>query len=291
MTLTFSNYQDFHSLLSDFDLSSSNALTLIHINIRSARKYWDQFSVIVNSFRSRVDVWALTEINLPSDFINQFSLPGYREFFLSRPCRTGGGIAIFVKDSWETSNINITFIHAECLAMNIFNSTYSLTVIACYRPPSERVSLFLEELRTFLAGLQATEHICMLGDFNIDILKPAKSVVCDYLNILAEFGLANSIQAPTREEFLNGNLVTSCLDHINIRAHGISVKSAVVSQKLADHYFTACQLISKGPVQTACSKTRRIRIVDRKVFDKLIASYDWDNLLRFFSQQEIYSNL
>lgn len=289
MTSSFSNFQDFNSLLADFDLSSVNALTLVHINIRSARKYWDQFCVTVNFFKSLVDVWVLTETNLPKDLISQFSLPGYREFIFVRPCRTGGGISIFVKDSWEALKLNFTFNHAECLALNIFNSRYSLTVVACYRPPSERVSLFLEELRASLTGLQATEHICLLGDFNIDTLNPTKAVVCDYLNILAEFGLVNSIQAPTREEHFNGSFVTSCLDHINVRAHGVSVKSAVVSQKLADHYFTVCQLLSKDSVKTTCSKKRQVKIFDRKAFDNLIASYDWDNFLRYFSQQEIYS--
>lgn len=288
MAFTFSDCQDLTSISCHFD-STVSGFTLFHTNIRSVRKYWDQFCIVTNSMKDLADVWVLTEVNVPSTSVDHFSLPGYREFFHTRSGRTGGGIAIFVKESWVTELLTVTFVHAECIALKISNSLYSVTLLAVYRPPSASVTSFLEELRSNLAEFSIAEQFCVLGDINIDTLKPAKTTVCDYLNILSEFGLDCTIQAPTREEFFNGRFVSACLDHINVRAYGLIVKSAVISQKLADHYFTAVQLISNTPSKYVGLETRQIEVIDRHLFDKLISGYEWDILMRSFSQEELYS--
>lgn len=288
MAFTFSDCQDLSSISCHFE-STASGFTLFHTNIRSVRKYWDQFCIVANSLKNPADVWVLTEVNVPSISVDQFSLPGYREFFRTRSGRTGGGIAVFVKESWVTELLNVTFAHAECVALKISNSLYSVTLLAVYRPPSDSVTSFLDELRSSLADFNVAEQLCVLGDINIDTLKPAKTTVCDYLNILSEFGLDCTIQAPTREEFFNGHFVSACLDHINVRAYGLQVKSAVISQKLADHYFTAVQLVSNTPPKNAGPETRQIEVVDRILFDKLISGYEWDILMRSSCQEEIYS--
>ncbi|CAN7952096.1 unnamed protein product [Ixodes pacificus] len=84
-----------------------------------------------------------------------------------------------------------------------------------------------------------TDKLCIVGDINIDLLKPFKSAVCDYLNILANYGIDSVIQTPTREEYLSDQMVSSCIDHINIRNSGVPILSAVIKYKLEDRYFVA----------------------------------------------------
>lgn len=161
-------------------------------------------------------------------------------------------------------------------------------LLALYRPPSSNALNFLEELRDTLGKFQSVD-ICMIGDFNIDTLQPINFLVCDYLNLLAEFGLEELILAPTREELLGDHLVASCLDHISVRAANVVAQSAVIEQKLADHYFVACQLTSKLSVKTKTETTKRVEIIDKVRFDKLVKAYNWDSLLSIQDFVEIYS--
>lgn len=134
------------------------------------------------------------------------------------------------------------FLCAECQALRVYNGNSSVFLLASYRAPSESVLFFLEELKTGLGDLGTEENICLVDDFNTDVMKPSKSTVSDYLTVLSKNGTECTIQTPTREEFVNGNLVISCIDHINIRVSNGFVESAAVVQKLPDHYFVRCEL-------------------------------------------------
>lgn len=191
---------DFPSLL-DFLLPSVGALTVLHVNIRSIRKHWNEFQTIVGEVHGTVDVFVLTEINVRDVDISQdqFSLLGFEAFFFTRTQSRGGGIAIYVRDDWSTADIVVPFEHAECISLKLFNNTYGIALMAFYRPPSGNVLKFLDELNSNLSNMSPTDKLCLVGDFNIDLLKPAKSTVCDYLNILADYGLESIIQSATRE--------------------------------------------------------------------------------------------
>lgn len=85
------------------------------------------------------------------------------------------------------------------------------------------------------------EQFCLVGDLNIDTAKQDRSEVCDYLNILTNEGVECVINVPTREQSLVDKLVSLSIDHICVRARNTVVTSSVISQKLADHQFIACQ--------------------------------------------------
>lgn len=158
-----------------------------------------------------------------------------------------------------------------------------------YRPPSENVSLFLAELEVFLGQLRSESQLCLVGDMNIDTLKSIKSIVCDYLTLLSEYGIKNIISLPTREELLSGSLVVSCIDHINTRAADILIKSAVINQKLSDHYFIVCHLQHQGLIQNLNrSECTRVTITDVVKFDALVAAFDWEIFFRSQEDKTLY---
>lgn len=216
MEVQFSRCSDFSCLQSFLGPVSDRAIGLLHVNIRSICKYWDLFIITVKDAMFILDVLVLTEINVNDISCGEFQMPGYRAYFFTRPIRRGGGIAIYVKDVWCTEKLDIELLHCESLPIRIWNSKWSLVLVACYRPPSDNPAKFIEELKGTLCKIQSIDDICLIGDFNIDTLKPATSIVCDYLNLLAHFGLEVTIVSPTREELLSGRLVASCLDHINV---------------------------------------------------------------------------
>lgn len=283
-------FTDLSSLSNVFPLVN-RAVTIVHVNIRSIKKYWDEFQVVIRNIKHIVDVFVLTEINIHDTYKELYSLCGYRSFFSTRDSSRGGGIAIYVKERWSCAELKFSFNHAEYLSIKMCDSQISTLVLAFYRPPSSNVKSFLDELDANIANIGQSEIICLVADFNIDILKSTRSNVCDYLTLLSNHGISPIINVPTREEFTKGKLVFSCLDHIDIRSSGASVKSAVISQKLADHYFVACQ-IDCGIVSGENKKpSNQIANIDSHVFDKLISSYDWEQLVTTANCQTAYTKL
>lgn len=284
----FARFSDFPSLCNFFGARHEHSFSLLHVNIRSIRRYWNEFLIISRDVSSIIDVFVLTEISISAADTNQFSLPGYTATFYTRCSGRGGGIAVFVNKKWSVSQNPLQFSHAECVALSLGNEATSVYLLAVYRPPSSNVGSFLEELDTCVSDLSLQDQLCIIGDFNIDILRVAKSTVCNYLNTLAKHGIECTIDNPTREEHLLGRLVSSCIDHVNIRTSASIVKSAIVTEKLADHYFVACHC-SDGPLLShTLSNHIRVTRIDNGLFDQLVSAFDWNKFLESVDYSDIY---
>lgn len=292
----------------DFDwfhrqFAQNSSLTIVHINVRSLRKHWDTFRAQIHTVSSGIDVFVLTEINIFSWETSFFTLPGFTSFWRTREGQRGGGIVIFVQQALVAEKFTVVLDSAESLGVKISNQSTHITLIAIYRPPSGDLPLFIHDLNSLLDKVRLDFNLCVTGDFNIDILNHSRSSTLDYLDILTSYGLDSVIDAPTREEFLRGRLVKSCLDHFNIRSGNLLPHAAVISQKVADHYYTLCQFNAAqcSPKLVGPSQTQSYTVVDISKFDKLVALFDWSSLLKntdklnlyqAFSQamQEIYRN-
>lgn len=179
----FGQFSDFSSLLSFFNQPSQHNISVFHVNIRSLRKYWNEFQVLVSCVEHVVDVFVLTEISVQSDMLDRFTLPGYQSSFSLRDHRLGGGIAVYVKDTWCTNPFSVSFSSAECLGLEIVSDVSRISILAVYRPPSQNVLVFLDELKSTLTDLNLVDNFILVGDFNIDTMKPSRSSVCDYLTL------------------------------------------------------------------------------------------------------------
>lgn len=284
-----SSFQNVDAFLKAFQPLSSSSCTVLHVNIRSIRKHWDEFALISNLLSNTVDVFALTEINVTDDLSSPFCLPGYSKHFLTRKNSRGGGIAVFIKHSLFVSNINIVFSSAEALAFELTKNDLVTRLLVVYRPPSENALCFIEEMREVCRKTFSSGNLCIIGDFNIDLLRSERSAVEQYLNALSEFGIEPLIWEPTREEFLKDNLTRTCIDHVNVRASDLSCAAgAVIMQKLADHYFVVGQLTKSNSLQSG--HTHSVTILDKKKFDKKIASFDWNSFILDNNNATAYDN-
>lgn len=287
-SVSFSEFTNFHAFNASFDASCSDSFTVAHVNIRSIRKYWNELKIIVDKVQDRIDALVLTEINTGVHHFSLFKLPGFQNYFYTRQNARGGGIAIYVKEFWTVEEVEMQFTSSESIALKVFNAIHSIYLITLYRPPSSNCTTFLEELKENLKTLTTESHLCMVGDVNIDTLKNSKPVVCDYLSLLSENGIHSTIQSSTREEVLNQKLVSSCLDHVNVRTSDASVQSSVISQKLADHYFVTCRytFFSKHhkEIQSIC----QVEKLDINRFDRLIKAFDWSEFMSSVDTISLY---
>lgn len=115
---------------------------MLPANIRSIRKYWHFFRLIGGALESLVDVFVLTEIDVPDSSLSLLCLTGYEELFRTRQNGRGGGLAVFLKGRWIVSEVNTSFTSVECIGLKIDTSKCSVTILALYRPPSMNVLFF-----------------------------------------------------------------------------------------------------------------------------------------------------
>ncbi|CAN8019352.1 unnamed protein product [Ixodes persulcatus] len=85
-----------------------------------------------------------------------------------------------------------------------------------------------------------------------------------------------------------GRLVVSCIDHINLRTCSQKVLSAVITQKLADHYFVGCRWFCDSPSPLNSVAGTKISVFDSSKFDGLVSSFDWNDFLLSVTSTDIY---
>lgn len=128
-----------------------------------------------------------------------------------------------------------------------------------YRSPSKNARLFFGELELALSASSSMQHLRVVGDPNIDIQNTTNTVV------------------NTSEE-LRTKLVSSCIDHICIRAPNFRMHSAVIHEKkLADHYFVGCRVTLNSASILEPKISQQVKSIGTVSLDQSIASYDWDS--------------
>lgn len=233
--LCFDTYDDW----SNNDLTKSDTnINIIHMNIRSLRKHFDQFVCALSKCLNTVDVILLSEINVcESEFVQVnsiYKIEGFNLFYKCRNNRKGGGLLIYIKDILTTDIVKSNFNTAEHLLVCVYNNVINFNLLFIYRPPDKNTEDFVKELELYIQS-EKSKNLVIMGDMNIDttsdILVNAK-----YLSMLNGYGFIQKIEKPTREESRNNIWVKSCIDHIFVRIQKCSSVGSVIKTKISDHY-------------------------------------------------------
>lgn len=286
---TFQEWDEFvQSALHDkkHDIS----LNVLHVNVRSLRKHWEEFNFYLADRLHLLSVIILTEINVDDQTCNMYSLKGFHRYQLCRQGRKGGGILMFINNKYITNQINVSITQAEVLLVEVNDAVNSFTVCAIYRPPDLNIGLFIAEVSDLISSRNACKRLLIAGDINIDVRDASKYGVSDYLDMIAGYGIENMITDVTREEHLGNKITKTCIDHILVRFDDMSTMAGVIQKKLADHYFTAFVASQEIPVAGKKSEAKEISLLDNKMVDKLISEFDW-NSLAHYSHTSLYEHM
>ena len=141
----------------------------MHVNIRSLLPKFVLLTALAHS--ANPDVLAVSESWLRKATKNsEISIPNYNIFRQDRTAK-GGGVAVYCRDSLQSNVILSRSIpkQFELLILKItLSRNKSLTVAACYRPPSAP-SCALDTICELIAPHLASEFV-LLGDLNWDML-------------------------------------------------------------------------------------------------------------------------
>ena len=143
----------------------------------------------------------------------------------------GGGVALLIHQSLSPEPIIIK-TGCEVVAVKISLPT-EMIIISAYRPPSTPICVFTQEMSEIIT-LFEDMPICVMGDFNEDILLTQEKHCC---TMFQSKGFRQIVTKPTCD---SGTLI----DHIYTNTK-LSVKTDVSDCYYSDHDYVLCT-ISKG---------------------------------------------
>ena len=74
------------------------SLSMLHLNIRSTKKNFNDFQILLNTLEHTFTCIALTETWLKNHNVTLFDLEGYNHEHIVRENKMGGGISLYIRD-------------------------------------------------------------------------------------------------------------------------------------------------------------------------------------------------
>src|SRR6218665_2207952 len=195
----------------------------MHINARSVSSKMTDLQIIMDQLP--VSILALTETWLTEESEYLLSISGYTTICSSRMGRTGGGVALVLRQDIVFHILNFNFSPAHSAYESLFvtipqQKGRDLILGVIYRPSGHPLEQFNQEVAILVPMLaKRKSRVILAGNFNVDLLKlDAIEQTHDFLNMLSSSYLAPAINAPTRvtetTATLIDNFFTNCTQDI-----------------------------------------------------------------------------
>lgn len=216
------NKDECHKFL---NTSTCSSLSIIHMNVRSISKNFEQFRILLYSLRVCFDVIILTECWL-TKAVTLPVIEGYKSFLTTRNSNQNAGIVMYIKNNLKNYTIHEPLAE-ECDSL-ICKLDSHTAIVAAYRSPSYRhINKFLDCLDSILPNLASFKNLILIGDINLDIKTGFQDQRSnDYLNLTSFYGLMPAHRIPTRYE--------NCLDHVLLKT-SYPATTLVLEATITDH--------------------------------------------------------
>ena len=171
-------------------------------------------------------------------------------------------------------------LESKCIELIRANSKNA--IVGCiYKHPSMAVGDFNTSflLPLLVKASLENKEIYLLGDFNIDLLKPDSA---DYLDIFSSFSLLPHIILPTRAT----ETTSTIIDNIFCNSVKCNTVSGNITNPISDHFSQFIILNGPKPESTILSNTTSVRDwknFDHKAFLEEFGSNNWDATLQIDS--------
>lgn len=243
-------------------LKPYKGLKIFSTNIRSIDKNYNNLLVTLAGLNNMFDVIILTECWIKLNYSHK-NITGFTVFNTQNNKSQSDGVIVYVKTELDPIISEILIENANCLKIK----TKQTTILALYRSPKQQnISSFLKSLDSALFNCTPNEELLVIGDINVDLLKPMASQTLDYKNLMTQHGLVSYINAPTRVT----DTTNSCIDHIFLRTKK-NAKGTVYQSTITDHFSIAIGLTHNKPITgTSRSNIKKKHINLEKLTSKII---------------------
>jgi len=214
-------------------ISSPNSLMILHHNIRSFSRNFDELAVFLDGLNRRFHVIILTETWFSAN--NTAVIDNYTGYHVFRTTRLGGGVSVYVINSLKGEHLtDFSFIGEsyEVCTVKLVIGSDRIHIMGVYRPPNDAdFEYHLDNFLLLLGELcKQDRKVFIAGDFNVDTSDDsARSRLFD--DAMRSIFLMPLITVPTR---INNDSQT-LLDNIWTNQLAISM-SGVFVVDVTDHF-------------------------------------------------------
>ena len=248
-----------------------DGLRIGHLNIHYAINKIPEIASILNNSDTPFHIFGLTETHLGDNVsTDEISIPGYRVERRSVKKSLETGIAVYISQTIKAERLpHLEDYNVESIWLKIYLKNHAPFILGfLYRNPKER-SCWVDNFSLMVDAvlLQSQEYI-LLGDFNIDLLKPnphwkTATELCN---------LTQLVETPTRVT----NNTTTLIDHIYTTHSKHIAEVCVPTFGCSDHY-PVCVTWKKRNVKIPKTGHKVISFRSLKNFDKDIFLNDLKN--------------
>ena len=269
---------------------------IIHFNIRSMPRNFDVAEILLFNLNYDFSVIALTETWLTPNNYDCYGLHGYCMESKHRYTKSGGGVALLIKESLrynvrhdlsETSD-QLESLFIEISQPEVVGSGY-IIIGVIYRPPGGNLDCFNEHFSQIISRVKReNKTIYLAGDFNINLLSyESHQGTSFFLETLYAASFFPLINRPTRITMETATLIDNIFCNAIINN---TYFSGIIPADISDHYpvFTI-QLtshINDGPVTV---RTRIINNVSMTNFRQQLLAADWNHVLNKNNPQQAFT--
>ena len=246
-----SPYYDFVSA-TDLLIEKNDTFTILSLNIQSLQAKLNELKVYLESYSEKYihfSAICIQETWLRNSFdLCLLQLEGYNLITGQNPCSSHGGIAIYLKNSFQYkilqhqgNGINWDGLFIE---VSIDNSLTAKKLIIgnIYRPPRNSIQdyqLFITDIDKLLTAYnRLTTDVVIAGDFNINLLKINENTHANnFFELALASGYIPKITAPTRITHTSATLIDNYF--VKLSNHFSKTTAGILEHNLSDHlpYF------------------------------------------------------
>ena len=250
-------------------------MKLAHLNINHLMPSIDDVNMMLAEHK--LDILCIGETFLSEDVDSRYLIfPGYAVERCDRQSR-GGGVCIIYRDMMQAEVLTVpgTGSQLETLWMRFAGgSTFIVGVV--YRPPKTPITPVLDDLHHQLTSLLARQHpLYVLGDVNIDLLRPTSPGYQQYQTLLEDLSLQQLIETPTGTTSTTSTLI----DHVLTSRSELTSNARVVKCDVSDHDLVKVDASAKRTRRRAQTITvRSTRGVDSDALNLDLLLADWSSV-------------
>ena len=260
-----------------------NLLKLAHINARSIPKHVHEIDKILQDCSDRevcIDILGSCETFIsPNTPESTYKIPGYNITHVDRDVSCRGGVALYVSEKLDFKPIKlpVKLVQPEMVFIEVTVGKIKVAVGCIYKSPLIPYSVFASIHENLVSVTSRYEHVIIMGDMNIDLLKPTLPGPKFFTSYVTEpFALTQVIDEPTRITSHSNTLIDLMLTSTpeNVKAHGV-----VDTPGISDHCLTFMAYSIKKPKFKPKMLTRRdFRNFDSEKYKDDMSNAPWGNI-------------
>ena len=233
---------DYHSCEDFLEINPCKAFSIFHSNVNGLGCHSDILNEFLVQSKFQFDALCISETTLKNDDVlaDHEKLSGYNKYFHTNTLTSKGGVAIFIKDKFDSMckeriDIKIKEKEFEAVWVEIDIPSSKNIVIGCvYRHPHiNNLEEFSEYMsKTLKKPNKENKEIYISGDYNLDLLQYVKKPkIQEFYNFMTSLGYLPMILQPTRITESTISLIDNIYTNtINRNAYGGNILF-----QIADH--------------------------------------------------------